>query len=294
MTPMSASRSFLNLWRTDYLPIALLLSVAAHIALVVIQFANPPSQTPPSPRALEIALVNTRTETAPVQPQLIAQHDLYGGGEQKQGVASTPLPRTATESPDEVVLAALRKRQMELEAEQQSLLTQLVAQERTRSNPKPDNDQLDGIEPGSDDLDQESVVLSAQISALKERVQRYNEQPRRQFVGPSAKASIYAEYLEAWRQKIELIGTEHYPAEARGRIYGSLQMTVHIRADGSVQRIDIDRPSSEPILNLAAQRIIQLSAPFPPFPSDLARETSILAITRTWNFINEQLETSVP
>lgn len=291
---MSDSRPLLNLWRTDYLPIALLLSVAAHIALAVLQFVQLPTQPAPARQSLEIVLVNTRSQASPLQPQVIAQHDLYGGGEAKQGVASSPLPRTVAESADAVVLEALRKRQAELEAEQQRLLTQLVSAEQTRSNPQPNNDSFDSTEPGYDDLDQESVLLSAQISALKERVERYNAQPRRQFTGPSAKASVYAAYLETWRQKIELIGTEHYPAQARGRIYGSLQMTVHVRADGSVDRIEIDRPSSEPVLNLAAQRIVQLAEPFPPFPPDLARETSILAITRTWNFVNEQLETSAP
>lgn len=291
---MPASRPVLNLWRTDYLPIALLLSMAAHIAIIVLQFVQPPVPARPAPQALEIALVNTRTETAPLQPQVIAQHNLYGGGEAEQGVASSPLPRTITESADAVILEALRKRQAELEEEQQRLLTQLISTEQTRSNPQPNNDQFDSQALGYDDLDQESLVLSAQITALKERIEQYNAQPRRQFTGPSAKASVYAAYLEGWRQKIELIGTEHYPEQARGRIYGSLQMTVHIRADGSVERIDIDRPSDEPVLNLAAQRIVQLAAPFPPFPPELANEASVLAITRTWNFVNEQLETSVP
>lgn len=291
---MPAPRPMLNLWRTDYLPVALLISVAVHIAIIVLQFVKLPIPASPAPQSLEIALVNTRSETTPVQPQLIAQHNLYGGGENQQGVASSPLPRTVAESADAVVLEALRKRQAELEAEQQRLLTQLVSTERSLSNPQPNNEQFDSAEPGYDDIDQESLVLSAQISALKERVELYNAQPRRQFTGPSAKASVYAAYLEAWRQKIELIGTEHYPSEARGRLYGSLQMTVHIRADGSVDRIEIDRPASEPVLNLAAQRIVQLSAPFAPFPPELAKEASILAITRTWNFVNEQLETSAP
>jgi protein TonB len=293
---MPASQSLLNLWRTDYLPVALLLSAAVHIALVVIQFASPENTRRPVPEPLEITLVNARSETPPVQPRLIAQHDLYGGGEARQGVASSPLPRTTTQTADEVVLAALRKRQAELETEQNQLLTQLVSQQTTqaRPTPHPETDQIDDTEPGNDELNQESLMLSAQISALKERVQRYNARPRRQFVGPSAQASVYAAYLEAWRQKIELIGTEHYPAQARGRIYGSLQLTVYIRSDGSVQRIEIDRPSSEPVLNLAAQRIVQLAAPFPPFPPELAHEASELAITRTWNFVNEQLETSAP
>src|SRR3546814_20433291 len=101
----------------------------------------------------------------------------------------------------------------------------------------------------------------------------------------------YAEYVEVWRKKICVLGTEHYPDQARGKVYGSLQLTVYIRRDGSLERIEIDRPSSHAILNLAASRIVQLSAPFPPLPPAIAARTDGLAITRTWNFVNQKLET---
>jgi protein TonB len=34
-----------------------------------------------------------------------------------------------------------------------------------------------------------------------------------------------------------------------------------------------------------------MSAPFPPFPPDIARDTDILEITRTWVFTNDQMAT---
>ena len=98
--------------------------------------------------------------------------------------------------------------------------------------------------------------------------------------------------MEHWRQAIEQIGTRHYPEQARGHTYGSLQLTVHIRTDGSLDRVEIDRPSEHAILNLAAQRIVQLAAPFPPLPASVAEHTDILAITRTWHFIENRLDTT--
>src|SRR3546814_5942543 len=56
-------------------------------------------------------------------------------------------------------------------------------------------------DPGTDNRHQESVILNARISALKERIERYNAQPRREFVGPSAQEVDYAEYVEAWRSE---------------------------------------------------------------------------------------------
>lgn len=279
--------------RNDYLRIALVLSLAIHAAALTVHFVDPPAR-PPQASTLEVTLVNARSEAEPIQPRILAQNPLNGGGEANSGQAASPLPRTAAESADEVVLAALRKRQEELETEQERLFTQLMAEQKTRPERKQPDLFEQSNDPGADARHQESLILNARISALKERIERYNAQPRRQFTGPSAKAVDYAEYVEAWRKKIELLGTEHYPDEARGKVYGSLQLTVYIRRDGSLERIEIDRPSNHPILNLAASRIVQLAAPFPPLPPAIAARTDVLAITRTWNFVNQTLETQTP
>src|SRR3546814_161195 len=161
-----------------------------------------------------------------------------------------------------------------------------MAEQKTRPERKQPDLFEQSNDPGADARHQESLILNARISALKERIERYNTQPRRQFTGPSAKAVDYAEYVEAWRKKIELLGTEHYPDEARGKVYGSLQLTVYIRRDGSLERIEIDRPSNYPILNLAASRIVQLAAPFPPLPPAIAARTDVLAIDRKSTRLN--------
>ncbi|MER1968736.1 energy transducer TonB [Castellaniella sp. GW247-6E4] len=269
---------------------ALAISICLHGALIAWRFASPP---PPAPveSTLEITLVNASGDTAPPRPQALAQQSLDGGGEQASGLAATPLPRTTDQSADELVLEAMRRRQAELEAEQQALLTRLesldlVAAPRRRP-------ELLGShqDPGDENHDQDSLVLNARIAALKARIERYNAQPRRIYAAPSTQAVDYARYVEAWRKRIELIGTEHYPPEARGRIYGSLQVTVYIRSDGSLERVDIQRPSNQAVLNSAARRIVELAAPFEPLPAALAAKTDSLVITRTWRFTNDRLDT---
>jgi len=278
--------------RDDHFGIALLISLAVHAAMLAIHLSSPPPP-PAHETTLEVTLLNVRGDTPPMAPKVIAQHDFDGGGDAQAGVAATPLPLTASNTPDEVVLAALKKRQEELEAEQQRLFALLQASDAAAIDgevPEP----ADGADPGEDELEQESVIINARIAALKERIERYNARPRQHFVGPSAASAPEAQYVEAWRQKIELLGTEHYPDEARGKVYGSLQLTVYIRRDGSLLRVEIDRPAMHPVLNQAALRIVQLAAPFPPLPAELAADTDILAITRTWHFTRDQLETRVP
>lgn len=292
MSMLSALLLRVRMPRNDYLRIAILLSLAIHAAVLTLHFSRP--ATPQAPlNALEVTLVNARSTAAPLKPKMLAQDMLNGGGQTESGQASSPLPRTA-ESADEIVLEALRKKQQELEAEQLRLYTQLMATQKVL----PERRQPDLSEPsdelGADDVSQESRLVNAQISALKERIERYNAQPRRQFTGPSTQAVDYAAYVEAWRQKIELLGTEHFPQEARGKVYGDLQLTVYIRKDGSLERIEIDRPSEHAILNLAATRIVQLAAPFAPLPATIVNRSDVFAITRTWHFVNQQLETKTP
>lgn len=276
----------------DYLRIALLISLCLHGAALWLhwpQSGAPASRQPP----IEVVLVNTQTPSAPVAPTVLAQQQLDGGGDTASGHAASPLPRTVTQSPDEMVLEALRKRQAALEARQAELLTQLLQAPDAAPARQPDPALLQQSDlPGEDDLARESQIINARIAALKDRIDHYNAQPRRQFTGPSAARVEYAQYVETWRRLIEQLGTEHYPDQARGQIYGSLQLTVHIRRDGSLERIDVDQPSEHAILNLAAQRIVRLAAPFAPLPDEIARTTDVLAITRTWHFIDNRLDTA--
>ncbi len=272
-----------------YLRIGIAISLLLHAGALAWRFGAPTFTRAPQ-IALEVVLLNARSETPPENPRAQAQNQMEGGGNAEQGMATTPLPQTGV-SAETIVLDAMRRRQTQLEAEQSRLMTQLKAQDRTGEERQAVNPYPDASEVGQDADEQDSVLQNAQIAALASRVQTYNAEPRKQFVAPSAEASRYAAYLDAWRTRIEAIGTQYYPEEARGRIYGSLRITVTVRADGSIANVEIDQPSPHAVLNQAARRIVQMAAPFAPFPPDLARDTDELVITRTWNFVNDTLET---
>src|SRR5690606_592697 len=115
--------------RDDHLGIALLISLAVHAALLTVHFTPPPQPPPPDVDTLEVTLINVRGDTPPMQAQMLAQHDFDGGGEAPEGIAATPLPLTAPDATDDLVLAALQQRQNELEAEQERLFALLQARE---------------------------------------------------------------------------------------------------------------------------------------------------------------------
>ncbi|MDZ4098831.1 MAG: energy transducer TonB, partial [Methylophilaceae bacterium] len=80
----------------------------------------------------------------------------------------------------------------------------------------------------------------------------------------------------------------NYPEAAKEqKLYGQLRMTVSIKADGSIEKVEINQSSGHPILDNAAKRIVELAAPYSPFPDDIKRDTDILSITRTWTFTRQ-------
>ncbi|MDQ2696907.1 MAG: energy transducer TonB, partial [Pseudomonadota bacterium] len=60
-------------------------------------------------------------------------------------------------------------------------------------------------------------------------------------------------------------------------------------ADGSIHSITLVRSSGHPVLDAAARQIVELAAPYAPFPPVLKREADILHIPRTWQFLQGSL-----
>jgi periplasmic protein TonB len=128
----------------------------------------------------------------------------------------------------------------------------------------------------------------AMVRSLEGQVSRqldqYNRRPKKTFIGARAAEFRFAQYVEDWRLKIERVGNLNYPESARGRLYGSLRLSVSINADGTLASLELERSSGHDILDRAAERIVRMSAPFANFPSNIRRDTDILVITRTWHF----------
>ena len=133
---------------------------------------------------------------------------------------------------------------------------------------------------------EERLKLETEIT---EKIRAYNLRPKRTQINASAVQSRFAQYVEHWRARTERIAERHYPEAARGKVYGSLVMTVSIKRDGSIEKIVIVRPSKHPILNAAAEKIVRLGEPYDPFPPEITQDTDILDITRTWTFTNDKL-----
>lgn len=270
----------------------LILSITLHVALLAWQRSSPPATVPASSE-LEIVMVNATTENEPTQAQVLAQTNVDGGGQAAQGYSTTLVPLVG-ESVEPLMLETLIQQRQQLELEQQQLLTQLASKESaTQGRPTTKLTESSDLT-GEDEIDQDSILLNGQVAVLKQRIEREHARPRKHFNAVSARQTLYAPYIDQWRQRIEQVGTEHYPSGVEGKSYGSVQATLTIRADGSIADLTINRPSNKPLLNQAVRRIAQLSAPFAPFPAEMARQIDQIVLTRTWHFVNGALETQQP
>ncbi|HEX9180571.1 MAG TPA: TonB family protein [Burkholderiales bacterium] len=257
------------------------------IVLVGITFTLPQVQKLRNiSQPLEVVLVNTRTKTKPSKADALAQANLDGGGNtDAKRRAKNPLPVLPKETRNLQVEQAAKKVQ-ELEREARALMTAVKAEQKVNP-PEPKADARE--QPADDQKGKDIVARSLEIARLQAQIDRewdaYQKRPRRTFVGARAQSYDLAQYVEDWRHKIERVGTLNFPEAARQqKLFGSLQLTVAIKIDGSVESVVIDRPSGKKILDQAALRIVELAGPFAPLPTALRKNTDILHITRTWTF----------
>jgi periplasmic protein TonB len=265
---------------------ALMASAGAHALVLAIRFVDPELlRVHQSDPTLEIVLVNAKSATRPGRPQALAQANLDGGGTHDQGRRSSPLPNLGQHS-DGDTLDPNRQSVERLEQEQRQLLA-MVKKVNTAHLVDPNPETTTGPVQAQP-LRQQLARMQAEIN---KEISDYQQRPRRHHFMPSTSEYRYARYFEDWRSRIEKVGNEHYPEEARGHIYGSLQMTVVIDRSGNLIDAIIDRSSGSAVLDRAARRIVKLASPYPPFPAEIAHDTDVLEITRTWMFTNDQFGT---
>ncbi|MCK9380303.1 MAG: TonB family protein [Sulfuritalea sp.] len=269
------------------LTLALGASLLFHALLLAVRFTPPDFIDKARERALDVILVNSKSKSKPSKAQAKAQTNLDGGGNTDEDRrAKTPLPPSPN-TRDGRELIETKRRVAELEAQQQQMMTRLkseraVSANRAQTNPTP---APEPVRSGAD-LASSSLALVRMEGQIARQLEEYNQRPRKKFIGARVEEYRFAQYVEDWRQKIERIGNLNYPDAAKGRLYGSLVLTVIIKANGDLDSVEVSRSSGKKLLDDAARRIVQMAAPYAAFPESIRRDTDVLEITRTWTFTN--------
>ena len=298
------------------LAVAIWLSLAIHAVFLSLKFQPELKKIANKLPSLNVVLVNAKTKNAPDKAELLAQANLDRGGNtdenhQLKTALPAPLQKTtevklqpsaqaasfAKSAKLQAKEAREQKRVDALEKQAQELLTQIKASQSVESNPTQDaaaaepekGDQKAVIKAlNTADLMASALEMERLEAQIAKQQDAYQKRPKRRYLGARTKEASDALYLEAWRQKVERIGNMNYPQAARDqKIYGQLRLAVSINADGSIEKIVIEKSSGSKLLDESAKNIVNLAAPYARFSDEMRKTTDILDITRTWTFTQE-------
>lgn len=289
----------------------LILALVLHALIILLTNFGLLDDNNPS-HTLEVTLARFDDKRAPDQADYLAQTNQLGSGEavekhqpstQERALFDSEQPQLQSAMAAQVISAPAQLQPLESNSQTQAddvlneeanplglndLLTTVDEsalkattedQREAKSAPPPAAGTSTSIIP----RDLEIANLQAKLMLEQDRMAKRPKVTR--VTSASTLAHEDADYLDTWRQRIETLGNLNYPEEARrNSIHGSLRMLVSIRPDGSIHQLDILKSSGHPTLDDAAIRIVQLAAPFQPFPLEMRQRTDLLEIIRTWKF----------
>jgi protein TonB len=264
------------------------LSVCVH-AIIILGVGFTSIDEINSEPALEITMVQYRSEIAPDDADFLAQEDQTGSGTLDDEI----IPSTPFESDfnDDLIhevtpLNNVLKIINEINTQETVVISSFendnqISQEIEKREIEEVSNFAEQV--ATDDLSLAIASLQVQLDIKR---QEYAKRPRKYIISSaSTQKAQDAEYLDKWRRKIEAVGNLNYPSAARRQqLYGSLRMLVSILPNGEVYRTEILQSSGYSVLDQAAVKIINLATPFQAFSKAMRAEADILEIIRTWRF----------
>jgi protein TonB len=260
---------------TDRIALTLFLAIAFHAIVILGITFGTQDDLPPEDimRTLDITVSSKRTPP-PEEADYLAESSQDGGG----NVAEKVEPTMASQEQAPAI-----QEQQPAPAPTQVVTAERAAvevrQEDTQA-PEPEKPEITAAE-----LIERSMEMVNLSEKLNETMQAYAQRPKQIYVSARTQEFKYANYMREWVKKVERVGNLNYPDAARREgISGKLMMDVALNPDGTVRNISILRSSGHKVIDEAAIRIVNLAAPYPPFPLEIGKDADILHITRTWEF----------
>jgi protein TonB len=242
-----------------------------------------------SPSLNVTLLVEGRDEPKPENADFIANRNSQAAGAAAKGLHATNAlsaqePVAQPGNPDGADLTDGTPRELVPSAEE---LVSRGQSERVNATPQPTDDPADDRRKAAALVDSLAPQTTAAELGVRAELPSGDDERRTLIATPSAQQSILAEYLEAWRGRVERIGTANYPSRfLGGPDHGRPTLEVTIRADGSLKDIIVRHSSGDKALDQAALRILRLAAPFDPLPANIRKNYDVLRFAYDWDFFD--------
>ena len=149
--------------------------------------------------------------------------------------------------------------------------------------------QNDEVVPPKKPIDKKKILSNLSQLDFNVKPQMQNENLRIKSISAKSPEYIYRLYFEAWKKKVERMGSMNYPEAAKiNNSFSNLVMKVTINSNGLVHNIAIIKSSGNEDLDIAAADIVKNGSPYAPFSEQMKREVDQVNITRIWKFIEDQ------
>ena len=281
-----------SLYKNNILKLSILLSFVLHFLAIQLIHFKPIKPFQNKLSQIEVVLTNSK-DNHQVDADVVGQSNSNKGGNiEKDAHKKSPLP-IITENKNTFQLNNRNDQTATGKASSSSKEKTVKKEAPNLNEPKaiqqPKETNVINKSISKEDILASANEISASDATLSNQVSNFEKQPRRKYIGARTKEYKYALYAEAWRQKVETLGNMNYPEEAREKKFsGQLRMTVSLKPDGRIDNIEINQSSGFKILDEAAKKIVELGAPYAPFPEDIRKEVDIISITRTWTFSKDE------
>lgn len=280
------------LYKNNILKLFILLSFALHFLAIQLIHFKPVKSFQNKFSAIEVILTNSKDNQQEDAEVLAQSNSNKGGNVEKDVHKKSPLP-IITENKNTFQLNNRNDQniagKVSSPSREKNVKTEASILNEPKSVQQPKESSIINKSISKEDILASAIEISASDATLSNQLSNFEKQPKRKYIGARTKEYKYALYAEAWRQKVETLGNMNYPEEAREKKFsGQLRMTVSLKSDGRIDNIEINQSSGFRILDDAAKRIVELGAPYAPFPEDIRKEVDILSITRTWTFTKDE------
>lgn len=280
----------------DRLSFTLFLAIAIH-ALLIFGITFKLTSGDKIAPTLNITLATHKAQAAPEKADFLAQfnQEASGTGENARELTAIKAADIADLKVRETNPLPQQKARSRTEAKTQ-LITTTAQQVRQVTKSKAAEQDID--QKAMEGQNHDAPLVNPEVASLQAKLDRIRQeiakQPRiRRLTSMATKASYDAEYLNKWAEKIESVGNRNFPETAlRKEIFGHLRLSVLLNPNGTLEQVEILQSSGHKVLDNAALQIVQLAAPFPPFPAEIRKQADKLDIIRTWRFEITGLSTS--
>ncbi len=273
----------------DRLGMTLFLAAVFHgIIILGITFSISPPAGSESLPTLDVILVQTQKASPAEDAKYLAQVSQQGGGISEKQNRPTDLftAPSLSKNPGMAMSTSQQQQASQKQVEKVALLHQDDSSHQVNTDStkqSPDNITL--LNQQTQNQNNKQARLARELST---QIENQAEKTRTKYLNSSTREFIPATYMRQWINRVERIGNLNYPDQARrNKMSGTLILDVVINADGELVKTDLRQSSGHQLLDDTAKRIVQLAAPYSPFPPKLRQQADVIHITRSWEFLND-------